>query len=96
MGIREFVRGYQPWTNRPKAVASFTLVPGTSAFHLVFALADVVHDAIAGNVRQGSGALDVGGSRPITMPSSTSQSDFFDPFGKTTGSFGPLSEVFAF
>ncbi len=48
--IGDFVGGHDPRADRPERVAALALIPNPTPLHLVFALADIVDDAIAGDM----------------------------------------------
>ena len=60
--IADLVGGDQPGPDRPEGVAALALVPGAAALDLEVALGDVVDHAIAGDVGQRVGFLDIGGA----------------------------------
>ncbi len=57
--IRHFVGGYQPRSERTESVAALALVPCAAQFELVFALGYVVDDAIAGDMLERIGFIDI-------------------------------------
>src|SRR5690606_5540488 len=59
--IGNFVPGYEPGADRTEGVAAFALVPLPAAFGLKMALADVVANAIAGDIVHRVGLIDVAG-----------------------------------
>ncbi len=70
--IGDLVGGDQPRSERAEAVAALALVPLRAAFELVFALGDVVGDAVAGDVLER--ALD--GNVPRDRTDDDRQFDF--------------------
>src|SRR3546814_8319178 len=57
--VGHFVRRHQPGADRAEGVGALALHPLAGALDLEAALGDVVHDAIAGDVLQGVGFIDV-------------------------------------
>ena len=93
--VLDLVGRDHPGPERAERVAALALAPLRRALlQLELALRHVVDQAVAGDVlqrvllRRRSCAL-----RPITMPSSTSQSSCVESFGIITLSFGPTMHV---
>src|SRR3954452_14852942 len=60
-GSSYFVCGDQNGSNGPEGVKALALVPAAAALELIFALRHIVHEAIARNVVERFGLLDVPG-----------------------------------